>query len=270
VPVTHLTLREVELSTLVDCTLHFRPSEIWPEADIAALTDSNDVDDDGSLNLPVNCFLVRDEDGITLVDTGVGPGGGGPFAFPAGTLLSTLADLGVRTGEVDRVVLTHLHPDHVGGNVDPAGRPTFPNARYLVAREEWSYWVDDRWRASKWSFVGDIFDAHLQPLVSTGHLELVESAPHALSRTSTLVSLPGHTPGHSGVDVCSGGMKVRLIGDAMHHPIQCAHSDWRYVHDTAPDLAVATRLQILEDAAAPDHLLAGSHFPAPSILSADR
>ena len=182
----------VELIPIVDCTLDFPAASVWPDADPAAPGVADVLDARQCLQVPVTCLVLRDKDTPSLVETGVGPSPYSGFSFPANSPLSGLTAIGVRPDDFGCVVLTHLHPDHVGWNCDDSGHTTYPNARYVVTRAEWRYWSAATWRVAPLRRVGEILERRGDPLERSGQLHLV-AADHQLSRSTRLVPLPGHS-----------------------------------------------------------------------------
>jgi glyoxylase-like metal-dependent hydrolase (beta-lactamase superfamily II) len=207
------------------------------------------------------CFVVRARDRVVLVDTGVG-GPGAPGASWIGTpgrLPDELAAAGIEPDEIDLVVLTHLHLDHVGWNLAWDGgrpRPLFPRARYLVQRADWDLF------ASRPEEVRVAFDRCVAPLRELGVAELLDG-DRALDDQLRLVHTPGHTPGSQSLLVRSGGDAVLLWGDVANHPAQVGEPDWGPAADVEPDLARATRRRLLDQIEAEGMWLAPAHFPEP-------
>jgi glyoxylase-like metal-dependent hydrolase (beta-lactamase superfamily II) len=220
------------------------------------------VTEEGALRLSFHALLV-DAPGMRLVvDTCFGNDrarsmpGDVPLQTP---FLAHMAEAGWPRESVDAVVCTHLHADHIGWNTMlEAGRwvPTFPNARYLIGREELDYW------RTKESSAEELGDA-VQPVIDAGLVQLVET-DHVLSPEIRLEPTPGHTPGHVSVMIESEGERGIISGDFLHHPCQIAHPDWRTMSDTDPDRAEATRHSVLERVTDRPVLFIGTHFPAPT------
>jgi len=209
---------------------------------------------------------VIEVDGLTVVvDTGVGNDRERPH-IPALSgrrtdFLGALGRAGVDPVDVDVVVNTHLHTDHVGWNtrlVDGRWVPTFPSARYLFGRVELAHWSATRDPNER-----QILDDSVQPIFDAGLAEQVES-DHVLTAEVRLEPTPGHTPGHVSVRIVSRGHEAVITGDLMHHPIQCCEPD-RSVHfDVDPQKARATRRAFLERQANRPVLVLGTHFAAPT------
>jgi glyoxylase-like metal-dependent hydrolase (beta-lactamase superfamily II) len=208
------------------------------------------------------CFVVRARDRVVLVDTGVG-GPGAPGATWIGTpgrLPEELAAAGVDPEEIDLVVLTHLHLDHIGWNLAWDGdrpRPQFPRASYLVQRADWELFgsrgdENDR----------EAFDRCVAPLQGLGVAELLDG-DRVLDRQLTLLHTPGHTPGSQSLLVASGDDAVLLWGDVANHPAQIGEPDWGPGSDVQPEVARQTRRRLLDRLETEAMWLAPAHFPEP-------
>ena len=214
----------------------------------------------GNLRLNVGSFVLRSDGRTVLVDTGLGEKQ--REGFPQGRLLENLSAAGVRVEDVDLVLITHLHIDHVGWNtLERDGRriPTFANARYLIVREEWEFFTTDEEQRST-----DHVRECVLPLADTGQLDLVEGN-HVVTSELTLVPAPGHTPAHACVAVVSGGERAMIIGDLAHHPVQLTETAWEMVFDLNPALAKETRERITQRMEAEGGLVLGGHFPPPGF-----
>lgn len=206
-------------------------------------------------HLPFRCFAVlRPDATIVLVDTGVGPGvDGWPTWTPTpGRLPQTMAEQGLNPADVEVVVLTHLHEDHVGwAAVD--GRAVF-DATYVVGAAELEAMPAGTWLA----------DDVVAPLERSGQLERV-SGSHVLTSGVTLVPTPGHSVGHQSVLLEGGGDRLWLTGDVIVHPVQLVSAQVRYAFDADPVAAHDSRELVLGDARRHDSLLGTSHLSAPFV-----
>ncbi len=178
-----------------------------------------------------------------------------------GDFLEQIAAAGFDRESVDYVVCTHLHPDHVGWNtmlVDGEWQPTFPNARYLFTQADWD-WLDN----AKVSALGDYAGDSVRPIFANNLADLY-TPDYQLNDEVTLVSMPGHSPGHIGVSIKSNGQSAFITGDVIHHPCQLAHPEWRSPFDFDGDKAQDTREGFLKDYVNSGTLVIGSHFATPS------
>ena len=207
------------------------------------------------------CFVVRARDRVVLVDTGVGGPGtpGATWIGIPGRLPEELAAAGVEPDEVDLVVLTHLHLDHIGWNLAWDGdqpRPRFPRASYLVQRADWELF------ASRGDEAREAFDRCVAPLQALGVAELVEG-DRTLDAELSLLHTPGHTPGSQSLLVRSGEDALLLWGDVANHPAQVGEPDWGPGSDVLPEVASGTRRQLLDRIETEGMWLAPAHFPEP-------
>ncbi len=205
--------------------------------------------------LPVNSVLIRGAGTTVLVDTGLGPE---PRTFMPGAgarLLAELERAGSSAAEVDLVVHTHLHIDHVGWD------GFFPNARYVVPTDDWSYFMSEASLQQR-PHLGD----RVEPLDDAGLVVLVDGELEVASGIR-LVPTPGHTPGHASVFVESEGDELVVLGDVVVHELQLADPDLVYVSDHDPELSASTRRRVLGRLADSGTDVIVAHFPGPGRFS---
>lgn len=223
------------------------------------------VDENGRLIMSIHALIIETPVRKIMVDTCIGNDkernvpGWNKLQLP---FLADLASAGYPREEIDTVLCTHLHVDHVGWNtmlVDGQWVPTFPNARYLIADREYAYWDagDD-----KDSF-GDIMADSVRPVYDAGLVDLVDVNARLCDEVS-LVPTPGHTPGHISVHIESEGQQALITGDSFHHPCQLAHVDWASSADYDQHASTMTRKNMLRDYANSDVLIIGTHFATPT------
>jgi glyoxylase-like metal-dependent hydrolase (beta-lactamase superfamily II) len=175
--------------------------------------------------------------------------------------LDDLDAAGFAPASIDTVLCTHLHVDHVGWNtmlVDGIWTPTFPNARYLMARSEFEYW-----RAETQTGDPRIFADSVKPVWDAGLVDLVET-DHRLCDEISLVPTLGHTPGHVSVRISSRGEEGLITGDFIHHPCQMAHPEWASSFDFDSQASTKTRAQMFAALADTPTLVIGTHFATPT------
>lgn len=210
----------------------------------------------------VNCFVIRSGGRVALVDTGCGP------AKPTvGCMAANLAAAGIAPAQVDTLLMTHLHPDHVGGLTDAAGTVLFPQAALRLHADELAYWHDDVAMmrvadpARRQFFFGDA-RARVAPYRERiGTFTQGEVFPGV-----TAVPLPGHTPGHTGFLVASGGDSLLIWGDIVHvQELQVPRPEVTMMVDVDPPQAVATRRRIFDQVATDRLAIAGMHLHFPGL-----
>ncbi len=210
----------------------------------------------------VNAFIVDTGSKITMIDTG-----GAGMAPGLGRVRNTMAALGVQARKIDEIVLTHAHPDHTNGLLNGGGLPNFTKAKIRIHEKELAFWYDDAMK-EKYAGKAALFDMarkNLDPYKKKGQIETFGDNADLGGGIST-VFLPGHTPGHSGVRISSGGEQLLIWGDIVHVPaVQFAHPDVSIAFDIDPELAARTRAKIFAEIAADRVRLAGMHLVFPAL-----
>lgn len=211
--------------------------------------------------LAVNCYLIRHRQKLILVDTG----GGSITAPTLGRLTNNLRAAGAPPETIDTVLLTHIHPDHANGLLDDAGEPAFPNADIVLHEKEAGFWLDrsvtpdDSERLRR-----NTLGAQRVTGPYRGRIRRVGDGD-VLPGISAML-LAGHTPGHTGWLIQSGGERLLIWGDIVHlAAIQIPRPDAALVFDVDPAAAVASRRRIFERAAAERLLIAGAHLEYPGF-----
>jgi len=221
-------------------------------------------DNNENIALPFECYVIRSEGHTILVDTGVGSMATNPGTVTAfaggvdGRLLLDLQTAGVNKEDIDTVFLTHLHPDHVGWNVNndgPTPVPSFPNARYVFHQDDWEAFRPPR---DSEVFGFTFWEKTLAPLEAAGVIEPL-SGEHSITSEITAILTPGHTPGSMSLAIDSGGEKALVMGDVFHGPPQVSEPSWVFAFDADPDTAVQSRSRMLDRAEAENAIMAICH-----------
>ena len=213
------------------------------------------------VELPYICLFIQTGRERVLVDTGIGMDG-------AGKLLPLLRAQGIERHEVDTVILSHAHPDHIGGTLDEDGKPAFPKARYVMLQKEWEFWmsspslgelpVDESFKEMMLRSA----QKNLPPIKD--QLDLLQPETEIL-RGITAIAAFGHSPGQMALEISSAGEQLLFVADAIIHPLNLEYPETRGVTDHQPAEMVATRLRLLDRAAKEKCLISTSHFPFPGL-----
>jgi len=255
----------------------YRPSDIFPEYNAAIAAEHAhwmaphhyDADKD-LIKLSVHSWLLQMDGKTILIDCCCGNNRSRPTR-PFWDMLNTpyldrLAAAGARPQDIDYVMCTHLHHDHVGWNTqlrDGAWVPTFPNARYVISKPDFEYYrkLDaDPEKAEPVEF-GTFRDCVL-PIVEGGCADLV-TGPHRLNEYLDIIPAPGHSAGHVVFRVEDGGGRALFIGDVFHHLLQVHYPHWNFPKNSDPDEARQSRRMVLELAASTGALVLPGHVGAP-------
>lgn len=222
---------------------------------------------EGRMLISFQCFVMRVRDRRIMLDTCIGADR--QREFPVFTNMQTsfledLAHAGFKREEIDTVLCTHLHFDHVGWNtmlVDGKWRPTFPNARYLFGRKEYEHWMMLK-ETKGYHDLNHMYDA-VAPVVDAGLVDLV-SPSHKVCGELSLFQTPGHTPGHVSIRIESRGESAIITGDMLQHPIQFERPADLVRFDMQQEVASRTRTAFVDKVANTGTLVIGSHFCDPS------
>ena len=212
----------------------------------------------GEMPAPYTAMLVDTGSTRILVDTG-----GGAMGPHTGKLLESLASAGFSPDDIHTVILSHGHPDHIGG----VGR--FPNAAVVMLRKEFEFWADAETRAKLAACQMYGLGPMEQMMAASVRDDLVPARdrlhlldhPAEIAAGVLVLPAPGHTPGHAAVLISSGRQQLLYVGDAIIHRAQFEHPDWVCAFDLAREETIGTRKKLLDRAASDRCLLAATHLP---------
>jgi glyoxylase-like metal-dependent hydrolase (beta-lactamase superfamily II) len=255
---------DVEIMALSDGTLEFDlcnffptiPADDWRQY-ASHLTEGHKV------RFNLGSYLIRSAGRTVLVDTGLGPKPADAPEAPWGQLMHDFQAQGVRPEDVDMVVMTHLHRDHVGWNLVARGEkyvPTFPNARYWMSAKDWEVCHQPDVQPQRFPNA----PACVWPLAELGLVELM-TGEHSITRELTALPTPGHTPGHVSLLITSRGERALVLGDAAHNPVQVHETAWVSRADMDPELTRQTRRALMERLEREEIIVAAGHFQAPGF-----
>ncbi|KNC05777.1 beta-lactamase [Pantoea sp. RIT-PI-b] len=206
-------------------------------------------------NIHIYCYLIRGQGRIILVDAGMGK-----LNHVGGELKQNLFLLGVAPEDIDTVLLTHGHPDHIGGLQDERGRPTFGNAELYLSQAEADFWRDEA-QLSRLNERAQMNGTRVRRTLDAYQPKLRFTENAVIAKGISAVCLPGHTPGHTGYLIESCQQRLLIWGDIAHYPhIQIAHPEISIAFDNDPLLAENTRKELLARVARENLLIAGMHF----------
>jgi glyoxylase-like metal-dependent hydrolase (beta-lactamase superfamily II) len=223
--------------------------------------------DEGRLKMSIHSLVLEDGKRRIVVDTGLGNDKQGrnvpTWNDRKGPFLETLTAAGFAPESIDTVLCTHLHVDHVGWNTKLAGGkwvPTFANARYLFGKTEYEHWRDHSVEPAHIA----VFNDSVKPIMDAGKADLIASDAKVTDEI-TMISTPGHSPGHMSIHIKSDGEEGLLTGDVAHHPCQMAHLDWSSTADSDPAKSPDTRRELFSRFADKPVLVIGGHYNAGHI-----
>jgi glyoxylase-like metal-dependent hydrolase (beta-lactamase superfamily II) len=213
--------------------------------------------------LPVSftVLLVNTGSKLVMIDAGTG----GQIADTAGVMLANLAVAGIEPKAVDSIVISHFHPDHINGIKTKDGEKVFPNAEILVPEPEWTFWMDEAQMNTAPDRI-KLYFRNARRIFGDIDKEVRRFKP-GVEVAPGITSVPafGHTPGHTAFSIASRNQSMLAMGDAVRNPYLFArHPDWQPAFDMDGPLAVKTRRQMLDRAAADRMLVEAYHFPFPA------
>jgi glyoxylase-like metal-dependent hydrolase (beta-lactamase superfamily II) len=260
---------EFECVSVSDGALNYPPESLFANVPLEHVEEAL-----RQLNLPTaqvmtpyTCLYIDSGEHRVLVDTGAGNlGAHAARMFPGldhstsvtGLLLENLRASGIEPSKIDTVIITHAHPDHVGGTLNEAGELVFSNAHYFISQDEWNFWNSDTATTKAPAMMVDTAHRNLEPLKD--RLTLVEDATETVPGVRAIATF-GHTPGHIALSITSEGERLLHVSDAVLYPLHLEHPEWTPVFDLLPEQATTSKRRIFDLAAEEDALVFAHHFP---------
>ena len=269
---------DIEISRVYELTfLGQTASDFYPKFDRDAVRTHEhwlcpDHFDPESLRVPmdVQSFIIKTDQHVIMIDTCCGnnkPREGAPEFHQLTTrYLDRLAALGLTPEDVDYVMCTHLHIDHIGWNtrlVDGRWIPTFPNARYIVSRQEYDNATVEA-KTIQFSPIQNGYQDSVLPVIEAGLTDLVDDG-YELLDLLTVKPAPGHTPANIQIELASKGERAIFAGDMLHTPLQIPFWEWSSKLCWNQELAAQTRRRLFEQCVNENALLIPGHFRAPHL-----
>ena len=274
-----ITVGKVEILSLSDCNMEVDACNFFSHKTLESFDPFREyVDEDCAVRGGINVasFLLLSQGRHILVDAGIGPGPLEAAGGAQGDLTGEMRRRGIDPADIDTVVITHMHFDHIGWLATSNGGKvsrTFPKARYIIPRADWELLFqpdkvdrsEDRDQFSQDAV--DIFaqSAPLGKLIGqVDNVELVDGESKVTDEI-TIVPTPGHTPGHQSLVIASNGERAFILGDVAHLPMQLHVPEWVAQADVQPELGMRTRVETLDWLEKEGLVVAAGHFPAPGF-----
>ncbi len=262
----HMMLGKTEVTALHDGVIQLEPGLLKGASakDVQKLLARMFQNTTPGIQTAVNAFLINTGDRLVLVDAGAA----GCFGPGLGRILGNLKAAGYKPGQVDAVLLTHLHPDHACGLRTADGKAAFPNAEVFASKQEADYWLDPAVMANAPKSTQDFFrmaQESLAPYIATGRFKRFTPGGTVIGGLASIAAF-GHTPGHTAFLLKSGKESLLLWGDIVHnHASQFARPEITIEFDVDNARAVETRTRLFNEAARDRLWIGGAHLPFPGL-----
>jgi glyoxylase-like metal-dependent hydrolase (beta-lactamase superfamily II) len=219
---------------------------------------------EGKVTIPFSPMVVNTGSKLIAIDTGNGLGAYAANKGAVGQARINMEAAGIDPKQIDIVIISHFHGDHIGGLKNADGSPAFPNAEIKVPAVEWAFWKDDA-NASKANAFNKAQFPNVKKMIDGLKFTPYE-ADKEIAPGITSVFTPGHTPGHMSFVVASGSKKIMVQSDVSNVPsLFIKHPTWQAVFDNDPNLTIETRRKFYDMVLAEKMIISGYHFPYPCV-----
>jgi glyoxylase-like metal-dependent hydrolase (beta-lactamase superfamily II) len=219
---------------------------------------------DGKVTIPFSPMIINTGSKLVAIDTGNGLGANAASKGAVGQARFNMEAAGIDPKQIDIVVISHFHGDHIGGLKNADGSPAYPNAEIKVPATEWAFWKDDA-NAEKANPFNKAQFPNAKKMIDGLKFTPYESDKEVAPGITSLAT-PGHTPGHTSFVVASGPKKIFVQSDVTNIPsLFIRNADWQAVFDNDPQLTIATRHKVYDMVAAEKLTVVGYHFPYPCV-----
>jgi glyoxylase-like metal-dependent hydrolase (beta-lactamase superfamily II) len=251
---------DIAVHVISDGELSYPTDFLYPNvpSDELAPALAGRLNEEGHLWVPYQCLLVTTPSQTLLIDSGLGPAMAAAMNAPAGRMLDSLDRAGFAPADIDTVVISHAHPDHIGG-LAQGGNLTFPGARHVIEAREWACWTDEDQLRRMPDLLTGTARAVLPLLAKADVVDVVAGETELLPGVQ-LVPAPGHTLGHCVLTFASGAERAIFLADALLDQLQLTHPTWLSAADMVPDDTIATRTRLLDSAARDGSLVLAYHL----------
>ncbi|HWP24797.1 MAG TPA: MBL fold metallo-hydrolase [Xanthobacteraceae bacterium] len=221
--------------------------------------------------IPYSPIVVNTGAKLVVIDTGTGEANFERSKGAAGQFHSNLKASGIEPSQVDIVIISHFHPDHINGLLTKDNKPAFANAEILVPAAEWKYFMDDAEMNKQTSDrMKGVFGNLRRVFDALGRKVTPYEPGKEIAPGITSVATYGHTPGHNSHIVASGNSKVYVQGDVTNIPLFVRNPGWHLMFDQIPDMAEATRRKVYDMLVAEKMLVQGFHYPFPGLAYVEK
>jgi len=248
-------LGEFECISLSDGSSDYPPQSFFanvPKAQVETVLRQHNLPGD-HITTPYTFLYVNTGQQRVLVDMGAGD-----LSPTTGMLRPNMRAAGLAPADIDTVIITHAHPDHIGGALDGQGQPVYGNARYFIWKGEWEFWFSELALAKTPERFVSTARRNLEPIQD--RLTLLDQESEIIPGIR-VIAAPGHTPGHIVVFVSSNNEQLLYSSDTVLYPLHLEYPDWTPIFDIIPEQAAISKRRIFDWAAREGMWVMGQHFP---------